>query len=85
MTTRSSSGSAFLGSGVTPVVSGLTLVRTRGQLFATLAVSSAAGDGYTGVWGIGKVTAAAFAAGLTAIPTPITEADWDGWLYWSTF
>ena len=31
--------------------------------------------------GIGIVTNEAFAIGATAIPGPISEADWDGWMY----
>ena len=27
------------------------------------------------------MSSAAFAIGQTAVPTPITEADWPGWLY----
>ena len=30
---------------------------------------------------MGVVSAAAFAVGATAVPTPITEEAWDGWFY----
>ena len=30
-----------------------------------------------------KVTEVAFAGGIGNVPTPITEQDWDGWLYWT--
>ncbi len=59
---------------------GETLVRTRGLFMATLLTASAAGDGFFGAIGIAKVTTAAATAGVGSMPTPITEAGWDGWL-----
>ena len=79
------SGSTILGSGIAPTIPGLTLVRTRGLLGLTLNTAAAAGDGYTGALGIGVVTASAFAIGVTAVPTPLTDAGWDGWLYHEFF
>ena len=38
-----------------------------------------------GAVGIGKISAPAFAAGITAVPTPITESRWNGWLWHSFF
>ena len=60
---------------------GLTLVRTRGEFTAFLRTSTAAGDGYHGAFGIGVATLAAVTAGVLSVPTPLTEEDWDGWLY----
>ena len=68
-----------------PTVSGLTLVRTRGEFLIFLETATAAGDGYVGAVGIGVATTAAVAVGVTAVPTPITEEDWDGWLWHSYF
>ena len=74
---------AFVGNAVSVLTDGTTLVRTRGQLDVILAAASAAGDGYQGAFGIGVTTQAAVAVGITAVPTPITEQTWDGWLYWT--
>ena len=82
MTSGAASQSVFLGSGTIPTLDGLTLVRTRGLLDIFLdGAPSSDGDGYFGAMGIGIVSDAAFAAGITAVPTPITESFWDGWLY----
>ena len=82
----SASGSSILGSGVVPTGEKLTLLRTRGilDLFLESTVTSG-GDGFFGAFGIGIVSAAAFAIGVTAVPTPIDEAGWDGWLYHQFF
>ena len=31
------------------------------------------------------MTAAAFTAGVASVPTPLTEVDWDGWMYHTFF
>ena len=72
----------FLGSALQFSVDGLTLVRTRGQFMANLGSGSAASSGFFGAVGIGLATAAAVAVGITAVPTPITEQGWDGWIWW---
>jgi len=84
---QSLTGSAaiILGSGVAPTVEELTVVRTRGIFDITLETAASVGLGYFGAIGIGVVTSAAFAIGVTAVPTPITEQSWDGWLYHSFF
>jgi len=40
-----------------------------------------ADDGFHGALGIGIVTDDAFAIGVTAVPDPIDDMEWDGWLY----
>ena len=62
-----------------------TVVRIRGHLSALLTSYSAAGDGYHCAVGIGIASAAAFDAGIASVPTPLTEAAWDGWMYHSFF
>ena len=57
-----------------------TIVRTYGLLSLMLRSATAIGDGFTGAFGIGKATAAAFTAGIASLPTPLMEVDWDGWL-----
>ena len=60
---------------------GLTLVRTRGEFVAFLSATGSALDGFHGAFGIAVVANAAFVAGVGSLPTPITEENWDGWLY----
>jgi len=73
----------ILGGGLQLLQDGLTLVRLRGQFDLFLTTVTAAGDGFTGAMGIGIVTEHAFGIGTTAMPTPIAEPDWDGWIYWT--
>jgi len=80
----SGSTAGFVGLALAALVDGLTLVRTRGSINALLLTASAAGDGFQGAFGIGLATAAAVAVGILAVPTPITEQDWEGWLFWHT-
>jgi len=76
-----SSSSVILGSGVGPTVDGLTMVRIRGELLLYLTAASAINDRMVGAFGIGKVSASAFAIGVTAVETPVADSVWDGWLY----
>jgi len=46
----------------------------------SLTTATSVGDGFFGAIGVGVVTAAAAAAGVASIPTPLTEAGWDGWM-----
>ena len=76
-----SSSATKLTTGAAVLVDGVTLVRIRGQLTIALETAAAKADGYHGAFGIGVVTVPAFTAGAASVPTPITELDWDGWLY----
>ena len=58
-----------------------TIVRIRGYMSAYLTAYTSAGDGFHGAAGIGIVSKTAFDAGLASVPTPITEAAWDGWMW----
>ena len=81
----SATGSSILGAGITSSIQ-LTVLRIRGLFHAyIIGGGTADGDGFFGAVGIGKCTAAAFAVGITAMETPITEANWDGWLWHSYF
>jgi len=71
----------LLGLGLSINSDGLTLVRTRGIFEASLLTSNAAGGGYMGALGIGLINKDAFAVGVTTVLDPITDSDWDGWLY----
>jgi len=79
------SQSVIVGSGIQFLEDGLTLVRTRGFVELVQTGGVALGDGYTGAFGIAIVTAQAFGVGISALPTPITEANWDGWLWHQMF
>ena len=81
-TSVSGVGSLFVGASVSPTTS-LTVVRLRGRLQVQLLTASEVGGGFCGAFGIGLATAAAVAAGTTAVPTPIVEQEWDGWLFWT--
>ena len=82
-TAISASSVAILGSGIVPVsAQKLTLVRTRGLLSLVGLTSTSGGDGFQGAFGIGKIALTAFTAGVGSVPTPVTEVDWDGWLFW---
>ena len=61
-----------------------TIVRTRGMVSIFPAAFSADLN-VVGAFGIGVVSAEAFAIGITAIPTPHSDADWPGWLMWESF
>ena len=82
-TSLSSSTTILVSSGLSILEDGFTLVRTRGSLLLQLGTADAQGSGYAGAFGIGVATTPAFVAGAGAVPGPITEQDWDGWLYWA--
>ena len=76
-----SSSFSLLGAGIQATVPAMTIVRMRGLFSATLKTAAAVGDGFTGAVGVGLVTLPAFTAGILSVPTPVTEAEWDGWLW----
>ena len=84
-TSLTSSSAVIMGGGVTPTTGPVTLIRTRGNFHGSLESVTAAADGMQGAFGICVVQAAAFAIGITAIPTPITELDSDAWVYHKFF
>ena len=57
------------------------LIRTRGEFLIFLHSATALAHGYHGAFGIAKATTVAITAGAASVPTPITEENWDGWLY----
>ena len=81
----SSSVSAVLALGTQAIANGLTIVRTRGELFIQQQSSAAIGDGFEGAFGLGIVSENASGIGVTAIPTPLADIGWDGWLYHRLF
>ena len=74
-------GKLLLSGGAAIGLDGLTDVRLRGELNIWLESATAAANGFFGAFGIAYVTAPAFTIGVTAVPGPIAEEDWDGWMY----
>ena len=63
---------------------GLTLIRVRGEFVITMRLATAVGDGFENfAVGMCMVSENAFGVGVTAVPAPITDSGWDGWLYHS--
>ena len=63
---------------------GNTIVRIRGEALLWLLTATAGGDGFQVGMGICLVSDEAFAIGATAIPSPATDDDWDGWMWHRT-
>jgi len=80
-TAVSLSGVQFMGSGIVALESGLTIVRIRGLLDYFLTLATGAGDGFFGAVGIGIVEEPAFTAGIGSVPTPVTDAENETWLW----
>ena len=81
----SATGAEGWSSGVVTTLSKVTIVRIRGFVHSFLNSGDAIGSGFFGAWGIGLATSAAFSAGIASLPTPLTEEDWDGWIWHSYF
>ena len=63
----------------------VTIVRIRGLCAIQLLTVDAVGAGFFGAIGIGIVSTPAFTAGIASVPTPITEANWEGWMFHQFF
>jgi len=83
--TISTTASTLMGVGQLAGEDGLTVVRIRGELLLYLDSATAGVNGLHGAFGIGVIGAPAFTAGVGSVPTPITEADWNGWMYYQNF
>ena len=84
VTTLTASGSSILGSGLI-TTEAATIIRIRGFFSGTLQTAGAIGEGFFGAVGIAKVQTQAFQAGIASLPTPISEADSDAWMWHSFF
>jgi len=80
-TAVSTTVATILSSVVVPLVAGLTIVRIRGEFQMYLGLATAVNDGFIGAFGIGIATSAATTAGGGSVPTPVTEAASDNWLF----
>jgi len=87
VTNITSSAIAILGSGIALVggAGEVTIVRIRGHFEGILKSATAAASGFHCAFGIGLITSAAFAVGISAIPGPLSEIGWDGWMYHTFF
>ncbi len=85
LTSITASSVAIIGSGSVPTVPELTVARIRGLFDIFLTSSTSPGDGFFGALGIGMVQTPAFAAGISAIPTPLSELGSENWLWLSHF
>jgi len=63
----------------------VTLIRTRGYAHVQLQTADAAGAGFVGALGIGIVSNPSFTAGVASVPTPLTDEEWEGWLWHQYF
>ena len=61
-----------------------TIVRTRGY-FATVTDSVAAGEDQIGAFGLALFNSVSLAAGIASLPSPDTNATFDGWFVWGAF
>ena len=80
-TSFTTSAVAIIGNVAQATADGITLARIRGQLNYFLHSGTALGDGFQGAFGICIVPENAFGVGVTAVPTPIADVNWDGWMY----
>ena len=62
----------------------ITLVRNRGMV-SVHPDAFAADVNIVGAFGVGIVSAEAFAAGVGSMPSPYSDADWGGWSTWESF
>ena len=78
------SSQKLLGTTSLTVAEQATIVRTRGILSLVLLTTNVAGGGFLGAAGIALVNSDAFSQGINSIPGPLTDSNWDAWL-WHTF
>ena len=72
----------MFGTGQQATEDGLTLVRTRGEINVAIDTGGALLDGWTRMaFGICMVSENAFTVGVMAIPHPLTDIEWDGWIW----
>jgi len=62
-----------------------TVTRIRGSGRILLKTATAAGDGFTVGLGICLAETTAATLGVTALPGPLTDRDWDGWIWHGFF
>jgi len=75
------STSAIIGSGATPLIPGLTIIRLHGFLEVSLTAATSARDGFNWSAGICVVSLDSFTAGVASLPNPFTDIEWPGWMW----
>ena len=58
-----------------------TIVRLRGYCGIYLNSASVVGSGFSGAVGFGIVSLEAFTVGVTAMPGPVDDMEWPGWMF----
>jgi len=78
-------GATLFPTGAQSIEDAETIVRTRGEVNCAIDVSGALLEGFDEVaFGICVVSENAFGVGVTAVPSPISDKPWGGWLwYWT--
>ena len=77
--TVSGSVTTVIATGLQAVDAGLTIARIRGQLNVQL-INAGALEGFEWAFGLGIVSENAAGVGVTAVPAPLTDIGWDGWM-----
>ena len=80
-TTRTGTGAIAFAVGAQALEDGLTIIRIRGVLTAYLNSVAATTDFMEVGVGIANFSENAFGTGIGALELPITDADWDGWMW----
>jgi len=75
------SGAVVMTNAVIAVADGLTIVRVRGEVSAFLSLASADQVGFHGAVGLCIVNENAAVIGVSAMPHPVADQEWDGWLF----
>ena len=82
----SANGATVFGVAAQADLEGMTIVRIRGELLVHLFSNATAGDGFPRcAVGLCIVTENAAGVGVTAIPSPIADLSWDGWMWHKMF
>ena len=82
----SAAGSALITTGSQVTDDGITQVRLHGEVNAYLNSLDAADSGFPrNAIGFCYVSENAFNVGVTAVPAPLTDIGWDGWLFHRQF
>ena len=85
MVAISADATRILGAVAQATIDGLTIARVRGLLQLTLDTAGSAADGFVGAVGLCIAPENAVGVGITAIPHPVADLEWDGWLWHSFF
>ncbi len=81
---ETSAGTVIWSTGQAAQGDGLTIVRLHGELTMFIEAATTAQDGFRSIaHGICIVSQNAAGVGVTAVPAPIDDLAWDGWLWHS--